>query len=134
MADLLRSTAAFPQFSTALEVALVEISPALREVQRQRLGCGGVEGTEKAVSALGAPREGGDGGESDSGGRGIPVQWSASLEGVPGGPEAPPTIYLAHEFLDALPVHQFAKTGEYFIVLLSVLCLHWVISWMHSSI
>lgn len=35
------------------------------------------------------------------------VQWHRSLDSVP---EDLPTIYLAHEYMDALPVHQFQKT------------------------
>ncbi len=39
----------------------------------------------------------------------VPVSWHRSLEEVQ--PEGP-AIYIAHEFLDALPVHQFQKTGR----------------------
>lgn len=35
------------------------------------------------------------------------VHWHRSLDEVP---DDLPTIYIAHEFLDALPVHQFQKT------------------------
>jgi hypothetical protein len=34
------------------------------------------------------------------------VTWHASLDAVP---TAAPSIYIAHEFLDALPVHQFVR-------------------------
>ena len=35
------------------------------------------------------------------------IQWHRSLDEVP---DDLPTVYIAHEFLDALPVHQFQKT------------------------
>ena len=37
----------------------------------------------------------------------IQVHWHRSLDEVP---DDLPTVYIAHEFLDALPVHQFQKT------------------------
>ena len=36
----------------------------------------------------------------------IRVEWHETLDGVPGGP----SIVLAHEFFDAMPVHQFTRT------------------------
>jgi NADH dehydrogenase [ubiquinone] 1 alpha subcomplex assembly factor 7 len=36
-----------------------------------------------------------------------PVCWRGSLEEVP--LEGPPAVYIAHEFFDALPVHQFVR-------------------------
>ncbi len=39
---------------------------------------------------------------------GVPVTWHRSLNGVPPGP----TILLANEFLDALPIRQFVRTGD----------------------
>lgn len=41
-----------------------------------------------------------------SGLNGRPVEWHESLEAVPAGP----TIFIAHEFFDAMPVHQFTRT------------------------
>jgi hypothetical protein len=37
------------------------------------------------------------------------VQWHASLDAVPA---SAPSIYIAHEFLDALPVHQFVRDAR----------------------
>lgn len=52
----------------------------------------------------------GSGGVSGvSGWSGVPVSWHRSLEEVAA--EGGPSLYIAHEFLDALPVHQFQKTG-----------------------
>jgi hypothetical protein len=45
-----------------------------------------------------------------SGWSGAPVSWHRSLDEVD--TEAGPALYIAHEFLDALPVHQFERTGE----------------------
>ncbi|EFJ40463.1 hypothetical protein VOLCADRAFT_69474, partial [Volvox carteri f. nagariensis] len=98
MADLLRGTAAFREFSASLELHLVEISPALRAVQWAALRC-----TNNSSSS----------GGSDSSGRGIhtfdrtQVSWHTSLDAVPDGPA--PALYIAHEFFDALPVHQFVR-------------------------
>lgn len=36
----------------------------------------------------------------------LQVTWHTSLDAVPA---AGPCIYIAHEFLDALPVHQFVR-------------------------
>lgn len=40
-------------------------------------------------------------------GAGQPVWWSETLEGLP----ARPTVLIANEFLDALPIQQFVRTG-----------------------
>jgi NADH dehydrogenase [ubiquinone] 1 alpha subcomplex assembly factor 7 len=91
MADLLRGAAALPGgFAAALEVHLVEVSPALRRMQAAALGCG------PAAGAIGA-------GATASGTR---VRWHGALATVPEGP----LILFAHEFFDALPVHQFQRT------------------------
>jgi NADH dehydrogenase [ubiquinone] 1 alpha subcomplex assembly factor 7 len=36
----------------------------------------------------------------------VQVHWHASLDAVP---NDGPAVYIAHEFLDALPVHQFMR-------------------------
>lgn len=100
MADLLRGTSAFPSFASKLSVAMVEVSPALRKMQWKALGCQGdcpednhptspITGTTAAA--------------------GIQVTWYRSLEDVP---ENRTTFYIAHEFFDALPVHQFQNTSD----------------------
>ena len=53
MADLLRATAVFPKFHAALSVHMVEASPHLRGMQRQRLGGEAAEAVE--TPADGAP-------------------------------------------------------------------------------
>jgi SAM-dependent MidA family methyltransferase len=75
MADALRAAKALPEFRAALSVHLVEISPALREVQKRTLA-----------------------GEMD-------VRWHDTVQDIPDGP----AIFIANEFIDALPVNQFVK-------------------------
>lgn len=77
MADVVRAAGAVPAFRAALDVHLVEISPALRARQ------------EQVLAAVGAT-------------------WHDRLEEVPDGP----TLVVANEFFDALPVRQFVRTGR----------------------
>jgi NADH dehydrogenase [ubiquinone] 1 alpha subcomplex assembly factor 7 len=76
--DALRAARVVPAFLDAADLHLVEISPALRAQQRQRLQSSGV-----------------------------PLQWHGSLEALP---EAP-TILIANEFFDALPIRQFERVA-----------------------
>ena len=99
MADLLRGTRHVPGFHEALEIHLVEVSPTNRRLQRAAL-CGGGEGE--------GPREVADGAECRSA-HGPRVAWHSALGQVPGGR---PTLVLMHEFLDALPVHQFQHSDR----------------------
>lgn len=98
MADLLRGTSKFKQFTEALHIHMVECSPTLRKLQHSNLKC--IE--EENVS-------------QDVGHRTIstlaetPVTWHAALEQVPSGL---PTIIIAHEFYDALPIHQFQRASR----------------------
>ncbi|ESR44305.1 hypothetical protein CICLE_v10011611mg [Citrus x clementina] len=96
MADLLRGASKFKNFTESLHIHLVECSPTLQKLQHHNLKCmdennanDNVE--ERTISSL----------------AGTPVSWHAALEQVPSGF---PTIIVAHEFYDALPVHQFQKT------------------------
>ena len=90
MADLLRGVGSLPGLREALEVHLVEVSPALRRMQAAALGCGAAAGATGAGSTP----------------AGVRVRWHTTLATVPAGP----LILLAHEFFDALPVHQFQRT------------------------
>jgi NADH dehydrogenase [ubiquinone] 1 alpha subcomplex assembly factor 7 len=90
MADLLRGVGSLPGLREALEVHLVEVSPALRRMQASALGCGAAAGATGAGTTA----------------SGVRVRWHTALATVPAGP----LILLAHEFFDALPVHQFQRT------------------------
>ncbi|OWM73974.1 hypothetical protein CDL15_Pgr022245 [Punica granatum] len=99
MADLLHGASKFKNFTESLHVHMVECSPALQQLQRKTLKC-----IDKADTS-----ENAENAESSviSTLAGNPVSWHASLEQVPSGL---PTIIIAHEFYDALPVHQFQPT------------------------
>jgi len=152
MADLLRATAVFEAFAQSVSVHMVEVSPALREMQRKSLRCAANDeknekktprGTGDAsrpdavptgFASLRVPKNPLNSGSSESSGAsaasagahgstpeelglepidegvsgfgGVPVAWHETLDGVPDGP----TILIAHEFFDAMPVHQFTRT------------------------
>ncbi|KAI3452346.1 hypothetical protein Pfo_009011 [Paulownia fortunei] len=98
MADLLRGSSKIKNFMDSLQIHLVECSPALQKLQYQNLKCmteDAADGNadERCISTL----------------AGTPVSWHAMLEQVPTGL---PTIIIAHEFYDALPVHQFQKASR----------------------
>ena len=138
MGDLLRGTKNLPKFTAAATVHMVDVSPANRTAQRETLKCGPKETTgddvaenshrstlEKVRVPKNPIRDVGDegvGGSSEgstpeelgldpvdvgvSGINGAVVEWHETLDGVPPGP----TILIAHEFFDAMPVHQFTRT------------------------
>ena len=134
MMDLLRGTSNFKKFSEALRVHLIEISPALRKKQFETLKCTGSLETFDSLSSpllaaikpnpFAAKNNNDDsnsskntmvdedeklsteGNVSGITARGTKVYWHNSLDDVPSGP----TCIIAHEFFDALPVHQFRRT------------------------
>ena len=79
MFDALRAARVVKGFREAIVLHLVEISPALQQVQQRRLE-----------------------------GLGVQTYWHATFEDVPSGP----TIIIANEFIDALPVHQAVKQSD----------------------
>lgn len=82
MSDALRAARISNEFSSALEVHLVETSPVLREMQEQALAQANV-----------------------------PVSWHKSLDEVPEGP----SIIIANEFFDCLPVRHYVKaSGQWY--------------------
>ncbi|KAK8592924.1 hypothetical protein V6N13_043447 [Hibiscus sabdariffa] len=95
MADLLHGASKFKNFTESLHIHMVECSPALQKLQHQRLKCmdedSTAEGVDKRFRSTLAE---------------TPVTWHATLDQVPTGL---PTIIIAHEFYDALPVHQFQR-------------------------
>jgi NADH dehydrogenase [ubiquinone] 1 alpha subcomplex assembly factor 7 len=74
MADALRAARLLPAFAAAIEVHLVELSPALRAAQAERLD-------------------------------GHDISWHDRIESLPRGP----SLVIANEFFDALPVRQFQR-------------------------
>lgn len=77
MADALRASAVLPAFAAAVDVHLVETSPALRRRQRATLAD-------------------------------LEVHWHTSLADVPPGP----SLVIANEFFDALPIRQYDRTDD----------------------
>lgn len=95
MSDLLRGIKPFSSFRSTLEIALVEISPILKKLQWEKLKCQG-EWNENCWEGVTAD--------------GIKVKWHRIIDEVPSGKDGLPTLYIAHEFFDALPVHHFENT------------------------
>jgi NADH dehydrogenase [ubiquinone] 1 alpha subcomplex assembly factor 7 len=118
-ADLLRSAVGLAGGAWAdaiREVVCVEVSPTRRAEQWAALACCPADGRSsmatpppstdgsppitRGTSTLTVPR----------GAKPVPVSWVASLAEVPAA--GPPTLYLAHEFFDALPVHHFQRVDR----------------------
>ena len=108
MADLLRSTKSpsspiFSSFQAALKngphagVHLVEISSFFRKSQAEALSAWENHNSNDVVS-----------GKGEGEGR---VKWYSTLGEIPNDVDIP-TIYIGHEFLDALPVHMFVKKSQ----------------------
>ncbi|RHZ71316.1 hypothetical protein CDV55_108487 [Aspergillus turcosus] len=95
MDDMLRTFRNFKSFASSLEaIYLVEASPTLREVQKQRL-CGDAAMEETDI-----------GHRSTSKYFNVPVIWVEDIRLLPHEEEKTPFIF-AHEFFDALPIHAF---------------------------
>lgn len=99
--DILR---VFSQLQSALNgaavsVHLVEVSPKLSQVQAECLAgeCTQVCVSDKEVVYRTGTTH-----------TGLPVSWYRNVEDVPRGF----SIFLAHEFFDALPIHKFQKTEK----------------------
>ncbi|XP_020597293.1 protein arginine methyltransferase NDUFAF7, mitochondrial isoform X2 [Phalaenopsis equestris] len=98
MADLLRGSSKFVDFSKSLDIHLVECSPTLQKLQYNTLKC-----IDEAISGDNTAKR------ITTTLTGAPILWHADLEEVPSGL---PTIIIAHEFYDALPIHQFQRTSS----------------------
>ncbi|KAF1376985.1 hypothetical protein PFLUV_G00217180 [Perca fluviatilis] len=83
----------------SVSLHLVEVSRALSRLQAQSLT--GSRGQEAHGEDEPAYRRG-------ETGAGLPVSWYRRLEDVPAGF----SIFLAHEFFDALPIHKFQRTQK----------------------
>ena len=81
MRDALRAARAVPAFRTAIEVVLVEPNAALQTVQRETLA------------------------DID-----VPLRWCADLDALATDGVAAPTIVVANEVLDVIPITQIQRT------------------------
>ncbi|MCM1000959.1 MAG: SAM-dependent methyltransferase [Wolbachia endosymbiont of Melophagus ovinus] len=78
--DIIRVTRKYNDFFDSVSIHLVEISPALREIQKEKL-------------------------------KGLDINWHENIDSLP----KQPTIFLANEFFDALPIDQFVYcNGEWY--------------------
>eukprot|EP00250_Pteridium_aquilinum_P005519 c15600_g1_i2 orf=468-1946(-) len=109
MADLLRGVSKFKDFASAITVNLVECSPTLRAVQQKALGVSLETQGQSATISGNVPFQ-----EASTASKKMTstlfntsISWHADLEQVPRGV---PSIIIAHEFFDALPIHQFQKS------------------------
>lgn len=98
MRDIFRVLSRFG-ITDQLQVCLVEVSPHLSDVQAKLLcadysECQPTDQQKQYLS-----------GQTPSG---IRIAWYHKIEDVPTGF----SIYLAHEFFDALPIHKFQKDGD----------------------
>ncbi|CAL8086737.1 unnamed protein product [Calicophoron daubneyi] len=84
LADVIRVFARFPSAYSSVSLHLVEVSPKMRAIQQKTI--------EQTIRGLNLEPP--------------PISWHLDFEDVPRGL---PTFFIAHEFLDALPVHQFRK-------------------------
>jgi SAM-dependent MidA family methyltransferase len=120
MSDLLRCTRPYKTFRAALMqhgcgVTLVETSPNMRVLQAALLldgdaACDAADGGNSSLVPAAAGRT------SD----GVPITWLTSLDSITShisSPQSssappPPTLFIANEFFDALPVHQLVHNGK----------------------
>jgi NADH dehydrogenase [ubiquinone] 1 alpha subcomplex assembly factor 7 len=98
MRDALRAAERVPGFIDAAGIHLIEISPALREIQRRLL----------PPPLWGRGREGGIAEPQRHEGerKHASIFWHETLDEAPAGP----TILVANEFLDSLPIRQLVFT------------------------
>ncbi|PFX32758.1 NADH dehydrogenase [ubiquinone] complex I, assembly factor 7 [Stylophora pistillata] len=106
--DILRVFGKFPELHSKLSLHLVEVSPALSEIQEKILTVNHRYDQEKQNVT---DREDG----SDLCYKkcvtrsGTPVSWYRGIQDIASNGNC---IFIAHEFFDALPVHQFQKTDH----------------------
>ncbi|KNC81066.1 hypothetical protein, variant [Sphaeroforma arctica JP610] len=100
MADILKIFNRIPQMSNKVNVHFVEMSPFLAKTQAQTLGV--TQPNEEAPTEEGTS-------VTRQTPAGVNVQWYRKFEDIDikGFP-----MIVAHEFLDALPVHQFVYTRD----------------------
>ncbi|KAI7906321.1 S-adenosyl-L-methionine-dependent methyltransferase [Cokeromyces recurvatus] len=102
MSDMLRTLSQFNYFyETLTDIHLIEASPELRKIQRERLVKGSkdedvvrIKGTKDKAPVETITKDG------------LKISWHDGIEVVPD----QWSFVMAHEFFDALPVHLFEKT------------------------
>uniref|UniRef100_A0A6J0T8U3 Protein arginine methyltransferase NDUFAF7 n=2 Tax=Pogona vitticeps TaxID=103695 RepID=A0A6J0T8U3_9SAUR len=80
-----------------ISIHLMEVSPKLSEIQASVLTEENTKLQESSTAYMQGITK-----------TGLPIFWYRNLNDVPGGN----SFYLAHEFLDALPIHKFQKTEK----------------------
>ncbi|KAL4171147.1 hypothetical protein KRP22_009245 [Phytophthora ramorum] len=96
MSDFLRAAKSFPPFYEAIEIHMVDISPAMQKIQQETLKCEPVEDKTAPENTMRLPDNG------------PTVRWHADFANVPHGP----SLMIAQELFDALPAHQFEYTDR----------------------
>lgn len=113
MADALRAARIVPEFLDAIEVVLIEASPVLRKIQREKLSAfvqaspphpalspsGGEGDTHSSLSPTGG----------EGRGEGAAVRW---VDRFDESLTDRPLFLIANEFFDALPVRQYVHTAK----------------------
>ncbi|KAK9245488.1 S-adenosyl-L-methionine-dependent methyltransferase [Lipomyces tetrasporus] len=92
--DMLKAFQSFVPFkSTIADICLVEASPTLRTAQHSNLCDSAMKETADGFSSITR--------------YGLPIKWYSNLKEVP---RDVTSFIIAHEFFDALPIHQFEHT------------------------
>ncbi|XP_074630335.1 protein arginine methyltransferase NDUFAF7, mitochondrial-like isoform X1 [Acropora palmata] len=114
--DVLQVFGKFAELLNNISLHLVEVSPTLSGIQESTL-TGGSHNDTKNEKQSGATRS--TAFENEVGSDlcykrcitqgGVPVSWYRAIQDAP---LEENTFFLAHEFFDALPVHQFQKTDQ----------------------
>lgn len=111
IADIVRVSRRFPAFHRAMSVHLVELSNSMRQLQYKTLGCIGepmpVDASQTSSESPNEKDEGHLQSVRSRTANGVSVTWHYYTRQLP---NDVPSIAVAHEFLDAFPVHQFART------------------------
>lgn len=103
MSDILRVFSKFKISESDLSIGLVEVSPYLSQVQEKKFCRASNEETSERI----LPQDVHHYKESKSL-YGSPVRWYNHVSDLP----RAFTLYLAHEFFDALPVHKLVKVEQ----------------------
>ncbi|XP_045183617.2 protein arginine methyltransferase NDUFAF7, mitochondrial-like [Mercenaria mercenaria] len=98
--DMLRAIINFPDLRKALSLHLVEVSEKLSEMQEEKLTC--------SNSSTKTSTDGSSHYKTCVSKHGPSVYWYRDIDEIPAGF----TMFVAHEFFDALPIHIFQKTDK----------------------